>query len=790
VALGFGGRNFVFDEEHNSPPVEGDLGFQFAGGFRYSLSVADPEKWEAAKDMIAQKRERPKDSYAVWNITDVGDAVLLEAHMWGVSTTVGFDFETKGWNPKALIVGYDGVTTKKMAPSPMHPKHHAVPVTFQVSWGNVGYVVDAGFLYLFIEYLCERAKLDIANANFELDVTRVMGVPMRRFERDVIHMDWLLEETIYDTNFRGRGLKSGLAPEYLGLACAEFESVFKDAEQYEPIWRDSPQGACEYAGLDPILTSWVGDVIETHLEGRLARDGYTAAELYQRVERGLQMSVIRMGQNGIGLRKSAVDAHAKSIQTRVDGLEGQVFAAAGREVNLKSPKDLIKLLFVDGDNPVQMTNAGQMCLMCGGKQVNARTGNQCLIHGVGGLVNSPGTDDTVMTALAESGNPIAELVQGHRTLSKERSTYIDGYTREMDGGDWGWPRFATSRVVSGRLAAGNYLTTPAHLRDIIGFDLDSKYKMVGGDYSQVEYRVLTVLSQDPTMIQGFQDGKDFHSSSGATILAYNEVGAKSFTDPSYAEKWHDIIEQARVDKKHKKLLSKVQKYALTGRAQGKTLNFSTVYGIGEDRIALRLGCTIEEARKIKNAVFSAYKLLGLYFEKTLAFAMEHGYVRTIGGRRKVLKELFSKFPSVVAEGERLSQNIPCQGGARDIITLAKIGVDVDLEAGGFYGTTGRGAYGTFRDGIWSPDWECLPKTWRANPPEPLFTSALGTLGKLKFCPSIECHDELQMFGPKENAEFARDRLRDLMMHPIGDEFEFNVPLKVDLKIGYTWMETK
>jgi len=469
MALGFGGRNFIFDEHHNDVTIEGDLGFSHADGFRYTLSAADPVKWEAAKDIIAKRRSRPRDYYSVWNIITEHDAKVLAEAMWGVTTTVGFDFETKGWDPKAKVVGYDGVTTKKMAMSPMHPKHHATPVTFQVSWGNTGYVVDAAYLYLFIDYLCNRGKLDIANANFEMDVTRVLGVPLRRFEREVIHMDWLHEETIYSQAFRNRRLKDGLAPHYLGLKCLDFEDVFENAEQYEPIWRNNPVGACEYAGFDPIVTSWVADVLDAKLAARCDRKGYTSKELYAHVERGVQTSVIRMGQNGIGIRKSAIDAHAKIISGKVDEIEGSVFKAAGREVNLKSTKDLVRLLFLDGNNPVQATNTGHICLMCGGKQVNARSNHACTTHGVGALVNTPATDDDVMESLAAVA-PVAGLVQDHRTLVKQLGTYIDGYTRESDGAGWGWPRFRTSRVVSGRLAAGLYLTTPEFLRDILGFD--------------------------------------------------------------------------------------------------------------------------------------------------------------------------------------------------------------------------------------------------------------------------------------------------------------------------------
>ena len=184
-----------------------------------------------------------------------------------------------------------------------------------------------------------------------------------------------------------------------------------------------------------------------------------------------------------------------------------------------------------------------------------------------------------------------------------------------------------------------------------------------------------------------------------------------------------------------------------------------------------------------------YSVVQEYFDSSIEAATESGEIRTLIGRNRKIPELSSASPAQRGYGQRLVKNSPCQAGGADVIRAAMILVDMDIEAGGGYGTVGSGCYGDWTDGVWTPDFKYLPKAWEDDLPE-AFAEQPGELGRLGFKMCLQVHDELLFFGPEENAFAAGERVRKLMEQPFGNDVQFRVPLKVSVGFGKSWDEAK
>jgi DNA polymerase-1 len=344
-------------------------------------------------------------------------------------------------------------------------------------------------------------------------------------------------------------------------------------------------------------------------------------------------------------------------------------------------------------------------------------------------------------------------------------------------------------VVSGRLSAGIWLTTPGDLRDIFAFPPEDDRVLLRLDYSQLELRLLAHESSDPNMLSAFETGKDLHCWTAGLLVLLREQGEGALSDDELKEGYYQQVLAAKEASDSRQALSERSRMLLESRQIAKTVNFGIAYGMGADKFARQQGTTIEEANSIFNAVWAMYSQVREYFKSSIAAATESGSLKTLIGRNRRIPELASKSPGQRSYGERLVKNSPCQAGGADVIRAAMILVDLDIEAGGGYGTVGRGAYGTWTQGRWEPDWNYLPKGWQQALPVALRDS-LGELGRLDFKMCLQVHDELLFFGPEANAEAAGARVKELMEAPFGGDVSFNVPLTVSVGIGKSWDEAK
>lgn len=757
--------------------------------YEFPYPVVDQPLREWAAKLIDQFRPGHtfrNPTYKTYYLTAQDDAARLAKYLeTEVQWPQGFDFETRGWSPKAKLAGVLGGAKIHRGLSPLHPKWRAVPITFQIFWGTDAFVVRGEYLYLFTKWLEEVAQLDLANASFESHVCKNQGINLSRFYRDVIHMDFNLEETRHQDR---HGLKDCMRY-YLGLEPKSYDKVFK-VDEYETLLSKDPHTALEYAALDPIGTTFAADVVQVLLSQRKARDGYDGYELYQRYERPFQSSHIRMEQTGAPLSVKAIKAHHAKMTEEIGVIDGKALKLVGKKINLSSNKALGGYYYGQKKNPVILTTGGYTCLLCN-KTVNKRTNNECKIHGKGALVNTPSVDDIVLERMAKEGEPLSSLLQQRRTVDKARGTWVDGYYKYSSGEPNGYPSINGSNVVSGRFSGGVWLTTPEYLRDVLGYDEEGDEVILGADYAQLELRVLTHASQDPMMLDAFLNNRDLHGWTGALIELFQTKGIDALSDKAAAVAlYNEIVEATKVSDTPGAKLTTRQKHLLKQRKAGKVCNFAIAYGVGPEKLANDIGCTKHEAEMISKAVWATYGGLKKFYDELLKTTRQTLEMRTLIGRNRVIVELQSTRQGVRGHGERLVSNTPAQTGAADILRGAMIQVDIDLEAGGAYGTVGRGAYGSWVNGVWRPDYTVLPKAWGVSGLPPALADGLGSLGKWGYRMWLQCHDELLFRGPKKHVEQAKERVKAIMSDPFGEDLKMNCPLGAKVGWGYSWASVK
>ena len=304
-------------------------------------------------------------------------------------------------------------------------------------------------------------------------------------------------------------------------------------------------------------------------------------------------------------------------------LSAEIFAEAGEQINLNSPKQLGEMLFVRMGLPApKKTSKGFS------------------------------TSAEVLESLAEE-HPICAKILEYRKYQKLRSTYIDSLIQLRDENSRVHSRFDQVATVTGRLSSSepNLQNIPVRTelgREIRGaFIAREGHVLVDADYSQIELRVLAHISGDATMISAFRADEDIHARTAA------EVYGVPFDQVTGAM-----------------------------RSASKAVNFGIVYGISDFALAKNIGVTRREAREFMDRYFERYPGVKAYMESSVAEAREKGYAATLLGRRRYLPELNSSNFNIRSFGERCAMNSPIQGTAADIIKLAMIRVHDELKKRG------------------------------------------------------------------------------------------------------------
>jgi DNA polymerase-1 len=367
----------------------------------------------------------------------------------------------------------------------------------------------------------------------------------------------------------------------------------------------------DYACEDADVTLQLKDVLEPELKKAEAMD------LFRNIEVPLVPVLASMEAEGVKLDINALRDYSSELEKEILGLEKEIHIQAGMEFNIASPKQLGDILFeklIVTEKP-KKTKTGQYS-----------TGEDILVK----LINK---------------HPIVQMILDYRQLSKLKSTYVDTLPDLVN------PR--TGRVhtnynqavaATGRLSSNNPNLQNIPIRTERGREIrkafvprNDHFTLLAADYSQIELRIIAELSGDEGMINAFKEGVDIHTATASKVygVALEEVTPEM-------------------------------------RRNAKTVNFGIVYGISAFGLSERLNIPRGEARDIIEQYFEKYPGVKRYMNETIAFARENGYVQTMMGRRRHLRDINSKNAVVRGFAERNAINAPIQGSSADMIKIAMI----------------------------------------------------------------------------------------------------------------------
>lgn len=406
-----------------------------------------------------------------------------------------------------------------------------------------------------------------------------------------------------------------------------------------------------------------------------------ADKLMHEIEMPLMEVLTEMEIEGIRLDTVVLKEQSEKINAEIEILEGKITEDAGESFNLNSPKQLGEILFdkLKIDSKAKKTRTGQYA-----------------------------TGEEILTKLRDKHSIINHILD-YRQLQKLKSTYVDALPKEvrMDSQRI-HTTFIQTTAATGRLASVNPNLQNIPVRSEQGREIrkafvarDENHVLIAADYSQIELRIIAELSKDPVMLESFQKGEDIHKATAARVfnVSLEEVNREQ-------------------------------------RSQAKTVNFGIIYGVSAFGLAEQTGLSRKEAKELIDAYYETYPVLKQYMEDQIQKAREQGFVETIFGRRRYLKDINSRNHVVKSHAERNAVNAPIQGSAADIIKIAMINLHKELK-------------------------------------KSLRTKML-----------LQIHDELIFDVPKDELEKVKPMIKNTMESAV----KLSVPLIVDIGVGNNWLE--
>ncbi len=360
------------------------------------------------------------------------------------------------------------------------------------------------------------------------------------------------------------------------------------------------------------------DAAYAALEKQIAELG-RVREVYEEIEKPLIPIIQKMEKRGVLINPAELDELARTYRAEQVVSEQAIYAAAGHEFNISSPKQLGEVLF----DEMKLIPEKQKKTAGG-----ARSTRESELEKIRDL------------------HPVVAQILDYRELKKLLSTYIDNLPPLLDSENRLHAEFIASGTTTGRMASQNpnLQNIPNHsLRGRAirrAFVASEGFTLVALDYSQIELRLAAILSGDETLCEIFRSGHDVHAQVAAQVFGV----APSEVTPEM-------------------------------RRRAKVINFGILYGMGQNALRAELGTTTAETHSFYEQYFGRFMTLGEYLESTKGFARTHGYTETLFGRRRQFPEMKSTLPYVRAQAERMAINAPIQGTEADIIKLAMVRVD-------------------------------------------------------------------------------------------------------------------
>jgi DNA polymerase-1 len=480
----------------------------------------------------------------------------------------------------------------------------------------------------------------------------------------------------YLLNPDGRHGMDYLSEVYLNYKPVSIETIIGKKGKNQGNFRDADvRTQTDYAAEDADVTFQLYELFAPQLKKENLED------LFFTIEMPLMEVLAKMELTGISLDEKWLAQESIDLENDLKQLEATIFELSGEEFNMNSPKQLGDILFekMQLDPKAKKTKTGQYA-----------------------------TSEDVLQKLASKHEIIKHILE-YRTYQKLKSTYVDALPSQIEKTDNRvHTNFSQTTAATGRLASVNPNLQNIPIRTLRGQQIRGAFvsgegkKIISADYSQIELRLIAEISGEDNMIKAFQDGEDIHAS----------TAAKLFKIP----------------------LEEVSK---TQRSQAKTVNFGIIYGQGAFALAEQTGLSRTEAKQMIEAYFETYPKLKQYMAEQVNKARETGYVETILGRKRHLKDINSNNFVVRGHAERNAVNAPVQGSAADVVKMAMIKIQKELEK------------------------------------EKLQTKML-----------LQVHDELVFEAPIDEIELATNIIKMEMENAI----ETQVPLLVEVGVGNNWLE--
>ena len=417
----------------------------------------------------------------------------------------------------------------------------------------------------------------------------------------------------------GRRSMDILSEQFLGYAPVSIENLIGKKGKNQGTMRDVPlDQITEYAAEDADITFQLKECFEPLLTKREVK------RVFEEVENPLMQVLVDMEFEGVKVDEQFLNEYSKVLEADIKISEERVFEQAGVRFNLASPKQLGEVLFdiLKIDPKAKKTKTGQYA-----------------------------TGEDVLAKLAAK-HKIVDDILNFRELSKLKSTYVDALPAIVN------PKtgrihtsYAQAVAVTGRLSSTNPNLQNIPIRSERGREVrkafiprDPARILVSADYSQIELRVVAAISGDPNMCDAFKQGKDIHNATAAKVYGIAEAD-----------------------------VTKEQRY------KAKSVNFGIIYGQGAFGLAENLGISRTEAKEIIDNYKKEFPNIQLYMDQQINKAKEQGYVETLMGRKRWLRDINSSNFTVRGFAERNAINSPIQGSAADMIKLAMIKIHHEMK---------------------------------------------------------------------------------------------------------------
>ena len=474
----------------------------------------------------------------------------------------------------------------------------------------------------------------LQNAKFDRSILRCQGIKLAGVVFDTMLASYVLNpETSHSL--------SELSRKYLGIVAKSYKELVAKNKTIADI---SIPEVAKYCGMDVHTTFALVEKLKAELDqaDEASFPGKTLHELLLKVEQPLEPILAEMEYCGIRIDSAYLNTLSQELETKLAELEENTYEAAGRKFNLGSPKQLSEILLEKIPDEFQK------------KSRKTKTGYS--------------TDAAVLDKL-QGDHPIVDDLLEHRTLSKLKSTYVDALPQlvRADTGrvhtDFNQAATGTGRLSSSNPNLQNIPIRTEFSRQIRkAFLPQAGWLMVSADYSQIELRILAHLSQEPVLIEAYQNNRDVHTLTAQLLFEKEEVTADE-------------------------------------RRFGKTINFGVVYGMGAIKFGRSMGKTSKDGKEFIAKFNQRYSKVFEFLENVKKEAIALGYVTTILGRRRYLtfdkngslQRLKGKNPQDIhseqlarlsrddAQSLRAAANAPIQGSSADIIKLAMIEVQKILQ---------------------------------------------------------------------------------------------------------------